>query len=105
MSYNGQSNKPYGYAGLDVAGLVVNAVLPTGQDAIKIGAGLVTNTVFGYLANAKSNLQQQIDSIATGFVVFEAAAVATGNVEIANPTSAVFDTYTATVGNVIFPKC
>lgn len=40
--------------------------LPTGIDATKIGAGLVSNTKFGYLLNVTSDIQAQINSISGG---------------------------------------
>jgi hypothetical protein len=45
-------------------GGVTNAKVAAGIDALKIGAGLVDNTEFGYLNGATSNIQAQINSVA-----------------------------------------
>jgi hypothetical protein len=44
------------------AGGIVNAMIAAGLDAVKIGAGTVSNTVFGYLAGVTSAIQTQLDS-------------------------------------------
>lgn len=102
MSYNGQSNLPYGYAGLDINGLIINPILPTGQDASKIANGSVNNTTYQYLSGVTSPLQAQIDAINAGYVAIKAAAMAAGNVVIALPATSTFDTYSATIGDIIF---
>lgn len=41
---------------------VTNAKVATGLDAIKIGSGTVSNTVFGYLSGVTSAIQTQLDN-------------------------------------------
>lgn len=54
------------YAFDQIAGSVGNAQIGVGIDAAKIGAGAVSNAVFGYLANVRADLQSQLDSKAAG---------------------------------------
>ncbi len=49
------------YTFSQIAGTVNNAQVAAGIDAAKIGAGTVTNTKFGYLANVSSDLQAQLN--------------------------------------------
>lgn len=42
---------------------IANAALLTGIDALKLGAGLVDNTEFGYLDGATSNIQAQLNAL------------------------------------------
>ncbi len=41
---------------------VINSMISSGIDAIKIGSGIVTNTEFGYLSGVTSSIQNQLDS-------------------------------------------
>lgn len=66
--------------------------MPAGIDAANIGAGSVSNTEFGYLANVTSDIQDQIDNIqsATSFaglsdVDFD--SLADGDIPVYNPTT------------------
>ncbi|MGE5647628.1 MAG: hypothetical protein ACM336_17765 [Acidobacteriota bacterium] len=43
-----------------VSGTIGNSQLAAGIDAVKIGAGTVNNTVFGYLANVTGDVQAQL---------------------------------------------
>ncbi len=45
----------------EISGTVTDAQIAAGVNAAKIGAGTVTNTAFGYLAGAASNIQAQLD--------------------------------------------
>jgi trimeric autotransporter adhesin len=54
------------YAFSQIAGTVANNQVAAGLDASKIGAGLVTNQAFGYLANVASDIQAQLDAKAAG---------------------------------------
>jgi hypothetical protein len=48
------------YAFSQLSGTATNAQLAAGIDAAKIGAGTVTNTILGYLANVSSDVQAQL---------------------------------------------
>jgi len=48
-----------------ISGTLSNAQVGTGIDAAKIGAGTVSSTVFGYLANVTSDLQTQLNAKAS----------------------------------------
>ena len=48
-----------------ISGTVTNAQVGAGIDAAKIGAGTVSSTVFGYLANLTSDLQAQLNGKAS----------------------------------------
>ena len=54
----GQSGD-YGFS--QISGVVVNSQLGSGIDAAKIGAGTVSSTTFGYIGNARSDVQAQLD--------------------------------------------
>ena len=41
---------------------IVNSMISSGIDAIKIGSGIVTNTEFGYLSGVTSSIQNQLNS-------------------------------------------
>ncbi|HWB82787.1 MAG TPA: hypothetical protein VG675_01520 [Bryobacteraceae bacterium] len=62
-----------------IAGTIGNAQLGTGIDAAKIGAGAVTNTAFGYLANVSSDLQNQLNGKAALTHSHTAAGDVTGD--------------------------
>jgi hypothetical protein len=49
------------YAFSQLSGTATNAQLAAGIDAAKIGAGTVTNTIWGYLANLSSDVQAQLN--------------------------------------------
>jgi hypothetical protein len=49
------------YAFSQLAGTATNAQLAAGIDAAKIGAGTVTNTIWGYLSNVSSDVQAQLN--------------------------------------------
>jgi hypothetical protein len=53
------------YAFSQIAGTVTDAQLATGINATRIGAGTVTNTVWGYLANVSSDVQAQLNGKAS----------------------------------------
>ena len=53
------------YAFSQIAGTVTDAQLATGINATRIGAGTVTNTVWGYLANVSSDVQAQLSGKAS----------------------------------------
>jgi hypothetical protein len=50
------------YSFPQISGTVSNGQLAAGIDAVKIGAGVVNNTVFGYLANVTGDVQAQLGS-------------------------------------------
>jgi hypothetical protein len=50
------------YSFSQIAGSVANAQLAAGIDAAKIGAGAVSNTKWGYLANVSSDVQAQLNA-------------------------------------------
>jgi hypothetical protein len=50
------------YSFSQIAGTVSNSQVATGIDAVKIGAGTVSNNVFGYLANVSGDIQTQLNS-------------------------------------------
>jgi len=54
---------PGSVAATIAAGAVTNAKVASGIDAVKIGAGSVNNTEFGYLDGVTSQLQVQLDNI------------------------------------------
>jgi hypothetical protein len=49
---------------------IPNSSLSAGIDAVKIGAGTISNTVFGYLAGATSNIQTQINNLGVSVMKF-----------------------------------
>lgn len=74
---------------------IVNSMISSGIDAIKIGSGIVTNTEFGYLSGVTSSIQSQLDSksssghqhLSTNIIDFtEAAQDSVGNI-LANTSS------------------
>jgi trimeric autotransporter adhesin len=59
---NGDVTPSYGdYAFSQISGTVASSQVAAGLDALKIGAGLVSNQAFGYLANVGSDLQTQLN--------------------------------------------
>lgn len=52
--------------------------------------------------NELGNLQSQVDTLNSGYVNFEAIAMAAVDVDISNPGTDTFDTYVATIGDTIF---
>lgn len=62
-----------------IAGTAGNNQLPAGIDAGKIGAGTVSSTVFGYLANLRSDVQAQIDGKAPSTHSHTASGDVTGD--------------------------
>ena len=50
----------YGFS--QITGTVSNSQVAPGVDAVKIGAGTVTNNAFGYLANVTGDIQAQINA-------------------------------------------
>ena len=49
------------YAFSQIAGTVANSQVAAGVDAAKVGAGLVSNLTYGYLANVSSDIQNQLN--------------------------------------------
>ncbi|HVX66022.1 MAG TPA: hypothetical protein VHA11_05455 [Bryobacteraceae bacterium] len=72
------------YSFPQISGAVANNQIATGLDAVKIGAGTVSNTVFGYLANATADVQGQLDAKAVAGHSHTAAGDVTG--DLANLT-------------------
>ncbi len=67
------------YSFSQITGTVGNSQLATGLDAVKIGAGTVTNTVFGHIANVTADVQGQLDSKAASGHAHTAAGDVSGD--------------------------
>jgi len=83
-------------------GKMDNSFLSTGINANLLADGSVSNTEFQYLNGASSNLQDQINALESGISFFNAVAMATVNIDISAPASAVIDGVTVTNGESIF---
>jgi hypothetical protein len=66
------------YAFSQIGGTVANSQVAAGLDAAKIGAGLVTNQAYGYLANVSSDIQGQLNGKAASSHTHTAAGDVTG---------------------------
>ncbi|HRI51119.1 MAG TPA: hypothetical protein PLW65_13150 [Pseudomonadota bacterium] len=65
-----------GGAAVDCAQPVAQAYIPSTIPATKVGAGTVSNSVFGYLANVTSDIQAQINAAVSAMVSLSNAAPA-----------------------------
>lgn len=63
-----------GGAAVDCAQPVAQAYIPPSIPATKVGAGTVSNSVFGYLANVTSDIQAQINAAVSAIVSLSNAA-------------------------------
>jgi uncharacterized protein YdbL (DUF1318 family) len=70
------SNSDYAFS--QISGTVANSQVAGGLDAAKIGAGLVSNQTYGYLANVGSDIQTQINSKAATTHTHNVAGDVTG---------------------------
>ncbi len=69
------------YSFAQISGSASNSQIATGVDAVKIGAGTVSNTVFGYLANVTADVQGQLNGKAAGSHSHSAAGDVSGDLE------------------------
>jgi hypothetical protein len=67
------------YSFSQISGSVANSQVATGLDAVKIGAGTVSNTVFGYLANVSADIQGQLNNKSASSHAHTAAGDVTGD--------------------------
>jgi hypothetical protein len=67
------------YSFSQISGTASNSQLAAGIDAVKIGAGTVSNTVLGYLANATGDVQAQINGKAASSHSHTAAGDVSGD--------------------------
>ncbi|MGD0200089.1 MAG: hypothetical protein ABSD27_04990 [Bryobacteraceae bacterium] len=67
------------YSFSQISGSVTNAQLAAGVDATKIGAGTVSNAIFGYLANLSGDAQTQLNNKAPANHSHQAAGDVSGD--------------------------
>lgn len=72
------------YSFAQLSGTLLNAQIAAGIDAVKIGAGSVANTAFGYLANVTSDIQTQLNAKAASTHSHTIAGDVTGNIATAS---------------------
>jgi len=68
------------YSFSQVSGTAANSQIAPGVDAVKIGAGTVTNTVFGCLANVTGDLQSQLNAKAAATHTHTLSGDASGDI-------------------------
>lgn len=68
------------YSFAQLSGTLLNAQIAAGIDAVKIGAGSVANTAFGYVANVTSDIQTQLNAKAASTHSHTLAGDVIGNI-------------------------
>lgn len=68
------------YSFPQISGTISDSQVATGINATKIGAGTVSNTAFGYLANVSSDVQAQLNSKAAANQTYTVGGDVAGNI-------------------------